>query len=356
MFNLISLFQKLSSIDSVSGEEEKVAQFIFSYLKNLKLSPIIDKNNQIYCQIGNGKNPLLFCAHMDTVEPGRGIKIKEKDGYLVAQTKTIIGADNKVAIASILQAISDLLKEEKKLNLELLFTVREETNSGIKEFNQKLLKAKKGVIFDLSNYQLEGVVLKAPYIYDFEFEFFGQASHAAKPELGKNVLDLFIKVFSQISFGRIDKDTTFNLGIIKGGQATNTVMDYLVLKGDIRSGSKRRFFSYLEKIEKTFQKLSKKTGIKYRLNWQPYAFGYQIKKNDRDYLLLKKIYQKMNLQLKPVISNGGSDAGFLNKIGIKTFCLADGIIDPHTTKERIKIFDFYQLLHITKKLMLEFNY
>lgn len=355
MTQLINLFKTLVTIDSPSGEEKIISQYVFSYLKKLGFQPKIDKNQQIYCHINNNpaKPPVLFCAHLDTVEPGRKIKVIEKDGYLCSDEKTILGADNKAAVAAILMAIKELKQE--KINVELIFSVKEETDGGIKQFNYKKIKSKIGFVFDYADEDLGKIILKAPYIYDFTFQFFGRSSHASRPEKGINVLNHFLKTFNYLKIGRVDKQTAFNLGLIKGGQATNSIPDFLEIKGDVRSLNKKSFFSLIKKVEKTFFKNDKKTQVKTKIIWQPYCHGYQIKENDLHYQRLRRFYQKnFAINLKPIFSTGGSDASFLNQIGVKTFCLADGSINSHTTKERIKIDKLNMLKNIIKKILLYF--
>lgn len=349
---IINFFLKLVAIDSPSGEEKNVSQFIFQYLKNLNLHPKKDKNDQIYCSINNNpsKKPILFCAHLDTVEPGRNIKPVIRGGYITSGGKTILGADNKVAVASILYAISELISE--KINVELVFSVREETDGGIKQFNYHQLRSKVGFVFDLTDESMEGVILKAPYIDDFVFQFYGKLSHASRPEQGINVLSHFLACFSQLSLGRVDKETTFNIGIISGGRATNSVPDYLEVKGDLRSLNKKKFFTLKKRIEEKINFYSNKTKVKADVRWLPYCCGYHIKVNDSYYLRLKKIYdEKFNLKLKPIVSSGGSDASFLNTIGIKTFCLGDGAINSHSLEERVKISNLIRLKEIVKALI-----
>ncbi len=349
---LINLFKQLVAIDSVSGEEQKISNFVFQYLKKLSLRPIRDKNNNIYCRIGKSKSKSLFCAHMDTVEPGRNIKVIERNGFLQSNGKTILGGDNKVAVAAILQSLKEL--KDENLNLELLFTVKEETDSGIQLFNYNLIEAKTGFVFDISRGDLGIVVLNAPSIYDFQFEFFGKEAHASRPEKGINVLSFLMNLNKKIKLGRLDKKTTFNIGIFSGGIATNTVPGNLILKGDLRSLNIKKFFIYKNKIEKIIINQANKFNIKTFIKWLPYCDGYSIKRNDLIFLKVKKIYKSLDIDLKPISTNGGSDANFLNKVGIKTFCLGDGVYDPHTLNERIKISDFFKLKEIVKNLMLKY--
>lgn len=350
--NSLKLFKKLVSIDSVSGEEKDISDFVCDFLRKLNLNPIQDKHNMIYCQIGDGKNPKLFSAHLDTVEPGRNIKIVEKDGYLMSDGKTILGGDNKVSLALILSNIEKLLNNKKNLNLELLFTVREETNSGILDFDVKKLRSKIGFMFDLVQKNLGVVTQSGPTIQDVEIYLTGKSAHASRPNEGINTLKFLLGIGKKLKLGQLDEFSTFNLGVIKGGSATNTVPKYLELRGDLRSLDHETFLKHKNDIEKAF-KSNKINATKVEIKWIPYSFAYNLDfKNFPMFEKIKNIYKNFQINLKPHQAKSGSDASFLNFNKIPTLCLSDGVENPHTINERINLENFYRLESIIKNLML----
>lgn len=347
---LVQLFSQLVAIDSPSGEEKAISNYVAVFLKKLGLNPMLDKNNMIYCRVGQKPNPVLFCAHLDTVEPGRNIKVVQKNRLLCSDGRTILGGDNKIPLTAILWALSNHLVAGKMPNIELLFTVREETDSGIKNFDVNKIQARLGFIFDHSGGDLGLVVTSAPTIADFQIELFGQASHASLPEKGRNVLNYLLKLGASIPLGRVDQNTTFNIGIIQGGSATNTVPNYLCLAGDLRSTVEDSFSKTKKQINRLF--VSQK-GIKAKIDWQLYSYGYQINQADPNLQKLIAFYRQHGTSLKIITTNGGSDASYLNRNGIKTFCLGDGLINVHTVKEQIKVSNFVKLSHLIADLMLE---
>ncbi|MDQ7021261.1 MAG: peptidase dimerization domain-containing protein [Candidatus Dojkabacteria bacterium] len=276
----------------------------------------------IYCRTGSSNHPKLFCAHLDTVEPGRGVSIKEEDGYLVSEGKTIIAGDNKVNLACILYSIGKLIEENKDADVELLFSVREETDSGIQAITRSLISSKVGFVYDLGGAgNFSDVVINAPTIWDFKVEITGKSSHGARPEEGVNVLEGFLNLKGKLKLGRLDKFSTLNIGIIRGGDATNTVPGFLKLEGDIRSTDSEIFEVHKKELEKTLKSIEKNNNLKVNLIWIPYAYGYSLDLDSQNYNKLKQLYKdEFNISLNNKTVTSGSDAGFLNYIGVETFC------------------------------------
>ncbi len=352
--DLTTLFKSLVQIDSVSGYEQEVSDFVMQYLKSLNLNPVQDRNQMIYCRVGEGANPSLFCAHMDTVEPGRGIKVIEKNGYLKSEGQTILGADNKVSVATILYSVSSLLKASKTPNIELLFSVREETDSGISEFDVSQLKSKVGFVFDAGNGDLSWLTSSAPTLEDFIIEIFGKSSHASHPEEGINALEILTTALSELKIGRLDSDTTFNIGLISGGNATNTVPEKITLKGDLRSNNSTSYKKYKKAIIEKFNEVAKSFKAEVRLTWIPYSVGYVQNLESNAYKNLCEIYWNFGIKINPRPTTSGSDASFLNNSGIETFCLGSPDENAHTIHERVDVKNLIKFQKIVEKLMSDF--
>lgn len=354
MQDTCALFKKLVSIDSPSGHEKNISDFIFQYLKDLELGPYRDKHNMIFCHVKNSKDkgkPKLFCSHMDTVEPGQNIKIIENECYFQSDGTTILGADNKITIAILLSLTQKLLASKIDLNYELLFTVREETNSGISEFDTDKINSNVAFVFDGGN-NLSEINLQAPTIQDVIITIRGKSAHVATPEMGSNSLETLIN--SNVKLGRIDSDTTFNIGIIKGGSATNSIPETVVLKGDLRSLSHKKFLLTQKDIERIFKGASRLNKTKVEFNWIPYSYAYKNNIQSKSFINLKNIYKKLGFNITSNISTGGSDAGYLNYKGIEAFCLGYGVENSHTTQERISTDNIQLLSKIIENIIKKF--
>jgi tripeptide aminopeptidase len=354
MKTLTELFTHFAEIDSVSGEEKLISDTIMNFLEGLGLNPIQDEHNMIYCRIGNKPNPSLYCAHMDTVEPGRGIKIIEGDGFLISEGNTIIGGDNKASMTVILYSVQKLILENKNPNIELLLSVREETDSGIQQFNYKKLESKVGFVFDGGHGNLGWLTKQAPTIEDFKIEIKGKSSHASSPEDGINALQVLLNSKDKLKLGRPDEFTTLNIGLINGGFATNTVPENLRIEGDLRSTKRENFAKAKTEFIEALESSAKAFGAEVVFHWIPYCIGYEMNLDNDNFRKIQSIYKSLNIEIEADNVKGGSDAGFLNSIGIETYCLGDAVIDPHSTNEKIEISKFIKLQEIVENLMSNF--
>lgn len=354
MKRLVAIFKEIVSIDSESSHEEKMADYLMQYLQELGYKPQRDAFDNIYCRIGEGENPVLFCAHQDTVSPGNGIEVVEKGGALWSKGDTILGADNKVSLAAILRAVEILHNLATPLNIELLFSVREETSSGISDFNPEVLEAKEGFVFDGGGLgtDLGWCVMEAPYIDDLWVTIHGRSAHASKPENGINALKILTE--SNVTMDRIDEVTVMNIGKIHGGTAMNTIPGEIVLEGDIRSHSEESFVFAKDDFNQKLEASAQRIGGTVDIQWKTYAFGYQHNQNSDMYQRIEKLYQEHDITLKPLIVPTGSDAGFLNANGVTTYCLGDGVHQAHTLDEHIYLKDFGKLLEVVVDLMEKF--
>ncbi|MCP4218996.1 MAG: M20/M25/M40 family metallo-hydrolase, partial [bacterium] len=183
--------------------------------------------------------PMILSGHLDTVEPGRGIEPVFNDGVFSSAGDTILAADDKSAIAIIIE-ILHVLKENglKHGPLELVLTVCEEVGLlGAKSFDFSLIDSKFGYVLDSTD--AEGIVTRAPFAYRFEFKIHGKAAHAgAAPEKGINAIAIAGTAIASIESGRVDDETTCNIGTIEGGVATNVVPPLAIITGEARGHDK----------------------------------------------------------------------------------------------------------------------
>lgn len=339
MKKIIETFNKLVSIDSPSGHEEKISLFIQSWLKKNNFTFKIDKIGNIYAHNQVSGQPILLCAHMDTVQPGENIKPIVKDGVIKSSGNTILGADNKAALAAILSAIENIKLTQ---SIELIFSVKEETGGGIEFFPFSWTKSKEALIFDSSN-PLGGIILRSPFIINFYATIKGKAVHASKPNEGINALSYAIKFINKIKTGSLNNgETTINIGKINGGSGINTVPETVNYSGEIRSYDKKLFEKHLDDI-KSIHNLKPKLPIKIYFSVDGYCPGYTHKKSDEFIKKIHQLYQNLDLKTQYYNYSGVSDANILNSKGIKTINLTDGVKKPHTVNESISVKSLIQL-------------
>lgn len=334
---VIDTFLQLVKIPSPSGQEEKVIKYIVEKIKTFVSDLYIDKIGNLYVRInGKSKEPLLLCAHMDTVEPAGSQEPIIKKGIIYSNSKYVLGADNKAGIAAILSLIKKLHQEKiTHPSLEILFTVREETEGGIRQFPKEKIKAKQGLIMDVSQ-PIGNVVVGAPYVGGYSMLVRAKGSHVRKMKKDTAHPLNFLSYFMQeLPFGRIDKDTIINIAKIRMGESYNSVPKDLYFTGEIRSFKRKLYNSFFKKIENMPIKLDKKIGTKTKVDLYPYCNGYMLKEEDLG--LIKNVFKKLNIKYKPTKTFAVGDFSILNEWGIKTTNIGNGAIDVHTTKERIAI-------------------
>ncbi len=354
--SLIEKFFQLVRIDSPSGKEGELKDYLIAFFNKLNLPTKVDRVGNLLVVVKGKTKPLLLSAHMDTVEPGRGIKPKIKDGFITSLGNTILGADNKASLAAILQTVEELVKEKNHVSLELLFTIKEETGGGIEFFPFSWLKAKKGLVFDAA-FPLGGIVLRSPFIENFAISVVGKAAHSSSPEEGINSLFFAQKLLKKIRLGYLDrKETTINIGLLHSGTAINTIPERTEIKGEIRSYKKEKFNhwkNYLKKISQSCQ--SNQIKLKTKLNFSGFCPGYVYQKSNLFIVEVKNIIEKLIGKSYFLERSGVSDANIFFQKGLKVINLTDGVIDPHTTQERIKINDLILLQKMMKNLILNLS-
>jgi tripeptide aminopeptidase len=346
---LIRTFKKLVKIDSLSLQEEKIVKFLSKELRSLGYrfslvgKPRGGKVGNIVVNVpGKGiRWPcLLLNAHLDTVSPGKNIKPIEKNGYLYTDGSTILGADNKAGVAAILEILR-VLKEQNLSHppLQVVFTVAEEIGLlGAKALPQKLLKADFGITLDGG--EVQKVIYKAPSQYNLTATVIGKAAHAGiHPEEGINAIKVASEAIARMKLGRINQQTTANIGIIQGGKAVNIVPDEVVLKGEVRSHDLVKLDKQLEHMERALLKTCEKYRARLKLKAERIYKAFEINKKSSLLSLINLAFKISQLRPELEKTGGGSDANIFNDLGVPTVILGVGADRVHTTREQIKIED-----------------
>ncbi|MEE8638537.1 MAG: M20/M25/M40 family metallo-hydrolase [Candidatus Margulisiibacteriota bacterium] len=346
---LIGTFKKLVRTDSLSLKEGKVVGFLQKELRALRLR-YYEAGRVRGGEVGNliveipgreiKKPRILLNAHLDTVSPGKKIKPIERRGYITSTGMTVLGADNKAGVAVILEILR-ILKEKKLPHppIRVIFTVAEEIGLlGAKALPERLFLADFGITLDGGD--VDAIIYKAPSQYNLVATVFGRAAHAGiHPEEGINAIKVASIAISKMKLGRIDKETTSNIGLIKGGKATNIIPDEVELKGEARSHNFKKLKRQVEHMEKILLNTSSKFKARLKLKVEQVYRSFEIKKGERILRLAMAAAKKTGL--KPVLkqTGGGSDANIFNAAGIPTVIMGVGADRVHTTSERIAIQD-----------------
>lgn len=353
MNSLLKTFLELVKIDSPSGSEKKVRNYVFKFITGLGLKPILDHYGNLIVKIDGIGNPILLGAHLDTVEPGRNIQPKIKNGIIKSEGTTILGADNKVAVATILDALKQITnKNIKSKALEIVFTIGEEVaDSGAMNLEYAKVFARQGYIFDSAS-SIGTIIVKSPSYNSFEIEIIGISAHAAMPDKAVNTINIFKKAISNIKLGIINRNTLVNIGVLQSGTVKNTIPGFMRVEGEVRSFSLKEAEFYSEKIVNVFQRASENLGgrIKYKINRENPGYEHSL----ISLSIVRTETVMRSIGFKPVLkpSWGCSDANFFNKHGIKVVNLGNGSKNPHTVKESVSIKDIEKLKKLILSLMI----
>lgn len=345
---MLAEFFELVKIKASSRAERAVADVLKARLAELGLEVSEDNvgekiggncGNVFAFLPGNTAAPrLLFTAHMDCVEPCEGIQPVLADGVIRSAGDTILGSDDKSGVAAILEALR-IVKEEKipHGDIQVVLTVAEEGGlNGSKNMDPALLKADIGYALDSSGVPGE-IIITAPGQNHIEAIIHGRKAHAGlAPEEGVNAIVVAGKCLADMKMGRIDFETTANIGIIKGGIATNIVPDRAEIIAEARSRNPEKLAEQTSHMVKTFESVAEANGaraeVKVSKAYDPYVLA-----EDAPVVNLARQAAE-NIGLTPVLrgTGGGSDANFFNNYGVPAAVLGTGMSKVHTTEEYIE--------------------
>ncbi|MCD4650167.1 MAG: M20/M25/M40 family metallo-hydrolase [Candidatus Cloacimonetes bacterium] len=351
--NVVDYFIELVRIDSESRSEGAIAQKIAADVSSFGWKCEFDNaskytggdSGNLYIFIPGvvNKPPLMFSAHMDTVKPGKGVKPTIIDGYIRTDGTTILGADDKSGIAEILAAVYHLQEEKiPHVPLEIVFTVCEEIGLlGAKHVVLDRLKARMG--FALDYHKVGTFLMGAPSQNTIEMVITGKEAHAGlEPEKGVSAIVVASHAISRLNLGRIDDETTCNIGIIKGGSATNIIPNEVYLKGEVRSHNPETLEEVTDNIVNTVRETVESHTVgdftaSVKITIKREYDSYRLPDEDPLCSLAAKSAQAIGESGNLGICGGGSDANYFNKIGIKTIVAGSGMNKVHTVDEEILV-------------------
>jgi len=348
---MLNEFMQLVRIDSISRDERKMADTLKGKLEGMGLTAVEDNAGvkiggnagNIICTVKGDKNvpAVLLMAHMDTVVPGIGKKPVMEDGYIKSDGTTVLGGDDAIGIECILEALR-VLKEENISHgdIQITFTVAEEGGLyGSKNLDYSLIYAKYGIVLDGGG-SIGSVAVKAPSQYKVDVIVNGKASHAGvAPEKGISAIQVAAEAISKMKLGRIDSETTANIGIISGGHATNIVCDRVEIKAEARSRDRQKLDKQALHMKECFQKAVELCGGSIEFKTEIEYLSYDIPKDSDIIKMLDKASKVAGVELLLEETGGGSDTNIINGKGIQAVDISVGMDCVHTVEEKVFIDD-----------------
>ncbi|MBC1372103.1 M20/M25/M40 family metallo-hydrolase [Listeria booriae] len=346
---LVETFMELVQIDSETKHEGHFQAYLIARFRALGLEVLEDDSmaktgfgaNNLLCRLPatTDADAIFFSCHMDTVTPGVGIKPQMKDGVIYSDGTTILAADDKAGIAIMIETIQQVKEQNTPHGtLEFVISVGEESGLiGIKAFDMSLMQADYGFVLDTGG-PVGSITVGSPTHAGLEINIHGAAAHAGiEPEKGISALEIAAKAISQMKLGRIDFETTANIGIIEGGTATNIVMENVRMRAEVRSISSESYEAQIKHMKELFEKTTAEMGGAITIKVDKMYGGFRF--NDETYVVqvATKALAAIGLKANYEVSGGGSDASIFNERGKETTNLSIGYEKIHTVHEYIPI-------------------
>jgi len=356
---LTALFVRLAETPSPSGRERGVADLITAELRACGVDVSEDDSaprtgaaagNLVARIPGRGAGtPVALCAHMDTVPVEGEVRVRIADGVARSAGDTILGADDKAAVAALVALARDLAAEPPAAGVELVFTTSEEVGlRGAKELDVSALRAEAAFVFD-SEGPVGTVVLTAPSLSLFTADFHGRAAHAGiEPEKGRSAVVAAARAVAAMPLGRIDERTTANVGVITGGSATNVVPERCRLEGEARSRDRDALAAQLERMIEAVNVAAAEAGVDVSVTVEDDFVGFTLTAGDTAVALAAAALAAIGVEPVYIGTGGGSDANVFNLRGLPAVNLGVGFEDVHSVRESIalaRLEQVYELAH-----------
>lgn len=299
-----------------------------------------------YVRGGGKKPPVLLAAHMDTVSPAHGKKaVFAADGTVRSDGTTVLGADDLAGVSEIYHAIKYLRENHiAHRDVELLFTVGEELYcKGAKAFDYDKIKSKQAYVLDLSG-RIGDAAYAAPSILSFCVTINGQAAHAGFcPEEGKNAIAAAAKAIASLPQGKIDEETTANIGMISGGSGVNIVSPQCTVHGEIRSLHHEKAAALAKQYQEQFAKAAQDLGASIKWEETVDILAYETCLESAAVTEYQQAAEKAGMETRLIKTFGGSDNNVFAQHGIEGLVLACSMNDVHSYKEYANVHEMVMM-------------
>ena len=350
---LVKTFTDLVQIDSPSGEEEAVAVELVGRLGRLGLEVVRDDYGNVIA--GDGQHdPVMLSAHMDTVEPGRGVKPTVEGERIVSDGTTILGGDCKAGVSAILEALESIHEDgTPHLPFQAVFTREEEPGLvGAQNLDFSKIMAREAVVFDGEG-PVSRITSSSPTYVGFNVEITGRAAHAGQePEKGLSAIRIAAELITRLPQGRLDRESTFNVGMIKGGQVRNAVPETTTIVGEFRSrnletldGVRLQVGEALREVRELFPDAEIEDHLHTEFE------TYTLPDDDPATLRVKAALRSLGMEPEMRPSGGGTDGNVFRKRGISAVTVGMADHGMHTKAEYVTIPDLVDAAHLCEAVL-----
>ena len=335
---LLQTFLTLLNVDSYHGDENRVVAVIRPILEPLGITFRQDAiGNLIGLWPGQGKDgpPIMLNAHMDTVRPTPDMQPVVEDDGVHSDGSSVLGADDKAGLAAIIEAV--LAVHDARLDhvpVDLVFTVGEDVGHiGSKAFDPADVASRRAFVLDAGG-RVGNIIVRAPGQRRFTATLRGRAAHAGlEPELGISAIRVLARAIDRMPLGRVDAETTANIGRVEGGMAHNIVAPEATLQAEARSLSEARLQEQVGQMRAAIEDAAAAYGAEAEIDERKFYTAYALQDDDPALQLADQAIRASGIDPQHVSTGGGSDAHEFNEMGITSVCLSMGYVDVHTVKE-----------------------
>ncbi len=356
MDRLHETFIRLCEIRSPTGEEREVADTIAAELRALGLEVSEDDaagpaeagaGNLLARLPGTGERWITFCAHMDTVPHSGLVEVVEDEGVFRSAGETILGADNKAAVAVFMELVARHAERPPPVGIELLITVAEEQGlRGAKAFDTSSLRSDVGFVLDHAG-PVGEVIVQTPTQQKIRADFVGVEAHAGiRPEDGSNAIAAAAAAISRMELGRLDEGTTANVGVIKGGTSGNVVPGHCGIVAETRSLDADRAAEVAGKMTEACAWGASEHGCDVDVRVEELFRGYELPGDSAALALAEVGLRGAGLEPERVAIGGGSDANALRLDGFDCVLLSNGTDLVHTADEFVPVRNLDVMLEV----------
>jgi len=342
---MIKQFMEMVQIDSESGNEAQFIDYLLAQFKKLGADARKDAYGNLLAKFpaknSAGKEPILLSCHADTVMPGKGIQPIIADGVIRSSGDTILGADDKAGIAEMLEA---LRVAEVRPPVEVAISRQEEVGLlGIKNLDFSLLSAKRGFLLD--NDTLDTIVIGGPSYFAIDVDVRGRSAHAGMdPEKGISAILAAAKAIAALRLGRLDHETTANVGVIKGGMIRNGVPDAASFLAECRSLQHDKAQALATEMESIIRREVAAVGAQVEIKTNNLCKAVQIAPDAWTVKMAQKALATVGIKARTTFITGYTDASIYNNHGIEMAVVGIGARDEHSTTEHIHVADMEKAL------------
>ena len=349
---MVNQFMEMVQIPSESGNEAAMMDYLEREFKKLDAEVGKDDYGNLIAKLPakgcRGKDPILLSCHADTVKPGVGIEPVLENGIIRSKGETILGADDKAGIAEMLEA---LRIAEVRPPVEVAISRQEEVGLlGVKNLDFSRISAKRGYLLD--NDTLDTIVIGGPSYFAIDVDVKGKSAHAGmEPEKGINAIQAVAKAIAALRLGRLDHETTANVGVIKGGIIRNGVPDSAEFLAECRSLTHRKAQELAEEMEKIIREQVESLGAVAEIEINNLCKAVSIPEDSPTVQLSQNALKAVGIDARTTFITGFTDASIYNNMGIEMAVVGIGARLEHSTEEHIYVADMEKALGMIVEIL-----